>query len=335
MSTQIVFVEPTNYLIHPVVKNYRKMSSNDYSDFVEDIRKNGQKVPIVLWNGYLIDGLHRLAACNTIGLNPITITVEMPDSELESYVDSLNGYRRHLTVDQLKEIKNRSAYKIAMETQDNKHGGNRRSVQDPQRGLEKSLTISDLEKGAGIRKGTVSKVKKINSYLALKLEANPGDVETQRDLQLLELGKLDLSYRIEKINQDSNLVKSLSEAEQLASDYLAKYASWGDFDDYYSKNAKAGTKYTRDEVIKLLIDKIGSYQEYLFYSEALPNVSRRLEQSLSDIQWVINRLESENIGVSSKSISALTQIMDLCNKINLTSERLVNYPAAKDSGACS
>jgi ParB-like chromosome segregation protein Spo0J len=65
----------------------------------EDIRQQGQIVPIELLEGKILDGRRRWLACEKVGVNPKTIDVVVPDPI--AYVLSLNRERRHLTKSQL------------------------------------------------------------------------------------------------------------------------------------------------------------------------------------------------------------------------------------------
>lgn len=124
---------------------------------------------------------------------------------------TLNGYRRHLTIDEQKEIKLRAAYKIAEQTKDRKHGGERGNQYESAKAPAALCQgIKDLAKEAGISDNTVRNVKLIKTDLEHRVESNPNDVEAIRDLKLLELGKLDVSYRSDKIKQEKNLQKLLS-----------------------------------------------------------------------------------------------------------------------------
>lgn len=65
----------------------------------EDIKRNGQIVPIELMDGKILDGRRRWLACERANVKPITTAVNVPDPI--SYVLSLNKERRHLSTQQL------------------------------------------------------------------------------------------------------------------------------------------------------------------------------------------------------------------------------------------
>ncbi|WP_143469145.1 hypothetical protein [Leptospirillum ferriphilum] len=57
--------------IHVVTELFPPMTKEDYSRLKEDIRKNGQRVPILLWNGMVVDGLNRLMVCRELKIKPV------------------------------------------------------------------------------------------------------------------------------------------------------------------------------------------------------------------------------------------------------------------------
>lgn len=75
------------------------LDEDHIDDLAEDIKTNGQQVPIELFEGKIIDGRRRFAACQRIGKEPLTRTVKVADPI--AYVLSLNLHRRHLTPSQL------------------------------------------------------------------------------------------------------------------------------------------------------------------------------------------------------------------------------------------
>lgn len=75
------------------------MTEEDYVRLRNDIKENGQRVPIVVTEtGMILDGRHRYRACSELGLKPPTVTYDGDDPA--GYVLSLNLARRHLTAEQ-------------------------------------------------------------------------------------------------------------------------------------------------------------------------------------------------------------------------------------------
>lgn len=93
------------------------------SDLAADIKKNGQKVAIELFEGKIIDGRRRFKACQVAGIEPLTKNV-LPEDPI-SYVLSLNLHRRHLTPSQLAMVGARAREIYDREAKDRQkaHGG--------------------------------------------------------------------------------------------------------------------------------------------------------------------------------------------------------------------
>jgi ParB-like chromosome segregation protein Spo0J len=83
---------------HPAADLLPPMSEEEYAGFKEDMRRHGQRKPIVLLDGKVLDGRHRYRACRELGIEPRTVSLE-PDlvGDPVDYVLSVNLHRRHLT----------------------------------------------------------------------------------------------------------------------------------------------------------------------------------------------------------------------------------------------
>jgi ParB-like chromosome segregation protein Spo0J len=84
---------------HAYANLFPMLSDEKLSELAEDIEKNGQREPILLLDGKVLDGRNRMAACKLKGIEPITkIVTDIEDPV--AYVLSLNLHRRHLTPSQ-------------------------------------------------------------------------------------------------------------------------------------------------------------------------------------------------------------------------------------------
>lgn len=86
------------YAIHPLADLIPRMSEQEYAELVEDISANGQLQPILIYDHMVLDGRHRLRACEEIGLVPKIETYT--GDEPAAHVLSLNLKRRHLSTSQ-------------------------------------------------------------------------------------------------------------------------------------------------------------------------------------------------------------------------------------------
>jgi hypothetical protein len=78
--------------------NLFPLDDEHIGELAEDIKVNGQQIPIELCDGKIIDGRRRYTACQRIGREPKTVDVSPADPV--AYVLSLNLHRRHLTPSQ-------------------------------------------------------------------------------------------------------------------------------------------------------------------------------------------------------------------------------------------
>jgi hypothetical protein len=83
---------------HPLSSAFPAMSADDFAALVEDIKANGQREPVMLQDGMVLDGWHRYRACLQIGIEPQKFTFGGTDPV--SFVLSHNLHRRHLTPSQ-------------------------------------------------------------------------------------------------------------------------------------------------------------------------------------------------------------------------------------------
>lgn len=83
------------YEIHPAADEFPMLDESRLADLVKDIREHGQREPIKLLDGKVLDGRNRLKACEQLGVEPQTISMPS-DTDPWAYVWSLNGERRDL-----------------------------------------------------------------------------------------------------------------------------------------------------------------------------------------------------------------------------------------------
>jgi N6-adenosine-specific RNA methylase IME4 len=80
---------------HPAAELFPMMPEAEIRALAEDIRQNGQRHPITLFEEQILDGRNREAACKIAGATPKYTTLDTCESPTR-YVLSLNLHRRHL-----------------------------------------------------------------------------------------------------------------------------------------------------------------------------------------------------------------------------------------------
>lgn len=89
-----------SFRIHPFATFLPCCTDEEYRSIRDDIRENGLKVPLLLFNGKLLDGRTRAKACDELGIQPDVQHINGPAKEALRRVQSLNVFRRHLTQSQ-------------------------------------------------------------------------------------------------------------------------------------------------------------------------------------------------------------------------------------------
>lgn len=79
---------------HPIADVWPMMDEAKLAELADDIKKNGQLVPVWLYEGKILDGRNRWAACKIAGVEPKT--KEYTGDEPTAFAVSLNDRRRHM-----------------------------------------------------------------------------------------------------------------------------------------------------------------------------------------------------------------------------------------------
>jgi len=79
---------------HPIADVWPMMDEAKIQELADDIRKNGQLVPVWIYEGKILDGRNRWAACKIAGVEPKT--QDYTGDEPTAFAVSLNDRRRHM-----------------------------------------------------------------------------------------------------------------------------------------------------------------------------------------------------------------------------------------------
>lgn len=139
---------------HPLAMQYREMTDEEYARLKASIERLGLLHPITLYEGKVLDGVHRQRACIATGAEPHY--EEYTGADPEEWVRAHNEARRHLTVAELA----LRAAKTVTETR----GGDRKSekIKGPIGPLigEKPVTVAAAAEAHGVGERTVKRIKK-------------------------------------------------------------------------------------------------------------------------------------------------------------------------------
>jgi ParB-like chromosome segregation protein Spo0J len=93
-------MKPVGYAFHEVANIFPLMSPEEFTGLVDDIKKNGLREPVWLYEGKIIDGRNRYKACREAGEKPRFSYYSGGPETLVDFVVSQNLHRRHLTASQ-------------------------------------------------------------------------------------------------------------------------------------------------------------------------------------------------------------------------------------------
>jgi Predicted transcriptional regulators len=79
---------------HPIADVWPMMDDAKIAELADDIRKNGQLVPVWMYEDKILDGRNRWAACKIAGVEPKT--KGYAGDEPTAFAVSLNDRRRHM-----------------------------------------------------------------------------------------------------------------------------------------------------------------------------------------------------------------------------------------------
>jgi hypothetical protein len=85
----------STYEFHPIADAWPMLKDDEFEKLVEDIRANGLKQDIVIYEGKILDGRNRYLACQ--GASAQIYTVQYAGTDPVGHARSLNDLRRHLS----------------------------------------------------------------------------------------------------------------------------------------------------------------------------------------------------------------------------------------------
>lgn len=142
---------------HPAAKLFPMMVGGDLAALIADIRENGQREPIIIHEGLILDGRNRFAACEKLGIKPVTAKWDRAGTP-EAFVISMNLHRRHLNESQRGLIAGKLATRTREETLiPNAFGRGKLDVGIP----SSSLTVGQTAKMLNVSRDTVYEAKKV------------------------------------------------------------------------------------------------------------------------------------------------------------------------------
>lgn len=141
---------------HPLSAAYPPMSDDEFEAFRADILENGLKDAVVIFEGQVLDGWHRVQACQ--GTKIEIRTKDYKGDDPGGYVISKNGHRRHNTKSQLAG----SALKVReISPRGNPNFRNTEKSEKPSKNaasanVRSERTLGEIAKEAGVSKSVMA-----------------------------------------------------------------------------------------------------------------------------------------------------------------------------------
>lgn len=146
-----------NYEIHPVAALFPFIEGEAFREFVEDIRINGQREPVVLdVDGRLLDGRNRARACQALGVDVKETRYSGDDAE--AWIISHNVHRRHLTESQRAMV----AAKLSNLRAGGTGGRVTSSIEDV--ALDRRVSLADAAKALNVSKTSVERARLVRDH---------------------------------------------------------------------------------------------------------------------------------------------------------------------------
>lgn len=124
-----------------------------------DILANGQRVPIELLDGKIIDGRRRFQACQLAGVEPKCVAVSVADPV--AYVLSMNLQRRHLTPSQLAMVGARATSLREKAAADAKERQKRKPADSVRENLPEQRARDEIGKAVGVSGKTIDHATRV------------------------------------------------------------------------------------------------------------------------------------------------------------------------------
>jgi ParB-like chromosome segregation protein Spo0J len=100
-------VSTADVKFHPLANMFPLMEGEEFDALVADIKANGLREPIIIFEGKILDGRNRARACEAAGIVLRGVEHHAGCAHIgdpRAYVISKNLHRRHLTAEQKREV---------------------------------------------------------------------------------------------------------------------------------------------------------------------------------------------------------------------------------------
>jgi ParB-like chromosome segregation protein Spo0J len=205
---------------HELSSAFPDLEEPAFYELQEDIKANGLRNPITLYDNKVIDGWHRLRACMNLGLEPVLTEL---DGDPVDFVIGQNIHRRHLTASQ-------RAMALATCNAWRGIGSNQHDKLSYQ--YDTSLSIRELADKAKVSKVTAQRAKQVSQKGSedIKEQVKKGAMTLAQAVQVVDGDKPRKAPKPPA--GDDELKKAY---QKLAKDYDALQTRYDDLNEQYEE----------------------------------------------------------------------------------------------------
>ena len=200
--------------LHPLCKLFPPMSDAEFTSLKNDIDMNGQITPIILFDGFILDGGNRYKAVTELGKEPRTALYHGKDPV--SYVLSVNLHRRHLTQGQAAVIVSTAQdWNTAHPPHRAKEVGNIAPLpkeQDEEGNIAPLLTVENRREKSGVSRKTQREADKLVKNAPPEIVQSVINGEKSLGAALVESG---LTQKKEENNDEPSLNDIIDDLSEL------------------------------------------------------------------------------------------------------------------------
>lgn len=172
--------------VHPVADIFPRMGDSEFQALKADIAQHGQREPVWTWRDQVIDGRHRVRACDELGHLCLRREYEGDESTLVQFVVSLNLHRRHLNESQRAMVAGRLA----------NLGDGQRKAPSPIGEPQSAVTQGEAASLLNVGKRSVERAREVIDHGAPEL------------VQAVERGEVSVSLAAEFVSLDDDEIKN-------------------------------------------------------------------------------------------------------------------------------
>jgi transposase len=198
-----------NFRPHEYALLFPAMTDQEFTELKDSIAKDGLVDDIVLYEGKILDGVHRDKACRELGMDINTRYANWDDLQ-ESikkigplrYVAAKNKQRRHLTVEQRVELALKLLPLLQQEARERELSGRVASPEARGKAAEKAAKMAGVSTSTVER--AVAKQKKSKSVDAINKELGTGKPPKKSTAELARNEKWKATHQLEWAWEASN-----------------------------------------------------------------------------------------------------------------------------------